>query len=64
MKQYDLPITWNTSVECLSINDDLLKKDRKSIGQQIRFDSKPLGIGMCYCCGSVGLTIATQIWSM
>ena len=53
MKQYDLPVTWNTSVECLSLNDDLLKRGRKCIGQQIRFDSKPLGIGMCYCCGSV-----------
>ena len=53
MKQYDLPITWNTSVECLSLNDDLLKRGKKCIGQQIRFDSKPLGIGMCYCCGSV-----------
>ena len=53
IRQYDLPITWNTGVESLSLNDDMLKRGRKCIGQQIRFDSKPLGIGMCYCCGSV-----------
>ena len=53
MKQYNLPVTWNTDVECLSLNDNLLSRGRKLIGQQIRFDSKPLGIGMCYCCGSI-----------
>ena len=53
MKQYNLPVTWNTDVECLSLNDNLLNRGRKLIGQQIRFDSKPLGIGMCYCCGSI-----------
>ena len=25
----------------------------KRIAQQIRFDTKPLAIGMCYCCGSI-----------
>ena len=28
----------------------------KLIGQQYRFDSKTLGIGMCYCCGSILLS--------
>ena len=53
IKQYDLPIMWNTNGECLSLNDELLNRGRKCIGQQVRFDSKPLGIGMCYCCGSI-----------
>ena len=53
IKQYDLPITWNTDVECLSLNEDLLKRGKRCIGQQIRFNSKPLGIGMCYCCGNI-----------
>ena len=51
MKQYELPTTWNT--ESLSLNDDLLVRAKKRIGQQVRFDAKSLGIGMCYCCGSV-----------
>ena len=51
MKQYDLPTAWNTN--SLSLNDDLLVRAKKRIGQQVRFDAKPLGIGMCYCCGSV-----------
>jgi len=51
--QYDLPNTWNTNKECLSLNDDMLNRCKKFIGQQIIFDSKPLGIGMCYCCGSI-----------
>ena len=48
-----MPVTWNTDVECLSLNDNLLSRGRKLIGQQIRFDSKPLGVGMCYCCVSI-----------
>ena len=51
MKQYELPTTWNT--DSLSLNDDLLVTAKKRIGQQVRFDAKPLGIGMCYCCGSI-----------
>ena len=51
MKQYDLPTAWNTN--SLSLNDELLVRAKKRIGQQVRFDAKPLGIGMCYCCGSV-----------
>ena len=47
MKQYELPTTWNT--ESLSLNDDLLVRAKKRIGQQVRFDAKPLGIGICYC---------------
>ena len=51
VKQYELPTTWNT--ESLSLNDGLLVRAKKRIGQQVRFDAKPLGIGICYCCGSV-----------
>ena len=51
MKQYDLPKTWNTDI--LSMNDSLLARAKKRIEQQIRFDAKPLAIGMCYCCGSI-----------
>ena len=36
----------------MSLND-LLNRGKKLIGQQVRFDSKPLGICMCYCCGSI-----------
>ena len=25
---YDLPLTWNTDVKCLSLNDDLIKEDK------------------------------------
>lgn len=53
IKQYDLPLTWNTDINCLSLNDVLINRGRKMIGQQVRFDSKPLGIGMCYCCDSI-----------
>ena len=51
MKQYELPTSWNT--DSLSLSDDLLVRAKKRIGQQVRFDTKPLGIGMCYCCGSI-----------
>ena len=51
MKQYELPTSWNT--DSLSLNDDLLVRAKKRIGQQVRFDAKPLGTGMCYCCGSI-----------
>ena len=51
MKQYELPTSWNT--DNLSLSDDLLVRAKKRIGQQVRFDAKPLGIGMCYCCGSI-----------
>ena len=51
MKQYELPTSWNT--DSLSLSDDLLVRAKKRIGQQVRFDAKPLGIGMCYCCGSI-----------
>ena len=45
--------SWPTDVNCLSLNDELLSLADKRIAQQIRFDSKPLAIGMCYCCGSI-----------
>ena len=51
MKQYELPTSWNTY--SLSLNDNLLVRTKKWIGQQVRFDAKPLGIGICYCCGSI-----------
>ena len=51
MKQFDLPKTW--SMDNLSVNDSLLARAKKRIGQQVRFDAKPLAIGMCYCCGSI-----------
>ena len=34
-------------------SESMLKRVRKYIGCQVRFDSKPLGIAMCYCCGSI-----------
>ena len=37
----------------LSVDERMLSRARKYIGQQIRFDSKPLGVAMCYCCGSI-----------
>ena len=51
MKQYELPTSWNT--DSLSLSDDLLVRAKKQIGQHVRFDAKPLGIGICYCCGSI-----------
>ena len=53
MQQYELPITWDTDKCNLSINESMLSSARKYIAKQIRFDSKPLGEGMCYCCGSI-----------
>ena len=37
----------------LSLSDELMARAQKRIAQQIRFDCKPLAIGMCYCCGSI-----------
>ena len=42
-----------TDVNCVSLGDELLALGNKRIAQQVRFDSKPLAIGMCYCCGSI-----------
>ena len=53
MEQFDLPVAWNADPSTLSVNDNMLRRARKYIGCQIRFDSKPLGIAMCYCCGSI-----------
>ena len=53
VKQYDLPSAWDTDKTNLSLSDDLLTRAKKRIGQQVRFDAKPLGIAMCYCCGSI-----------
>ena len=53
VEQFELPDAWNTDECSLSINESMLSRGRKYIGQQIRFDSKPLGVGMCYCCGSI-----------
>ena len=53
MKQYDLPSAWDTDKTNLSLSDNLLARAKRRIGQQVRFDAKPLGIAMCYCCGSI-----------
>ena len=53
MKQYSLPSIWDTDKTNLSLSDNLLTRAKKRIGQQVRFDAKPLGIAMCYCCGSI-----------
>ena len=54
MQQYELPVAWTETDKCnLSINKSMLSRSRKYIAKQIRFDTKPLGEGMCYCCGSI-----------
>ena len=53
MKQYDLPSAWYTDKPSLPLSDNLLTRAKRRIGQQVRFDTKPLGIAMCYCCGSI-----------
>ena len=53
LQQFELPVEWNTNEVNLSVSEGMLCKARKYIGQQIRFDSKPLAIAMCYCCGSI-----------
>ena len=54
LSQYpDLTRKWNTDSASISISNELLKRGKRRIGQQVRFDSKPLGIGMCYCCGAI-----------
>ena len=54
LSQYpDLTRKWNTDSASISISNELLKRGKRRIGQQVRFDNKPLGIGMCYCCGSI-----------
>ena len=53
MKQYDLPSAWDTDKTKLSLSNNLLARAKKRIGQQVRFDAKPLGTAMCYCCGSI-----------
>ena len=53
MKQYDLASAWDTDKTNLSLSDNLLARAKRQIGQQVRFDAKPLGIAMCYCCDSI-----------
>ena len=54
LSQYpDLTTKWNTESASLSITNEVLGRGKRRIGQQIRFDSKPLGVAMCYCCGSI-----------
>ena len=54
LSQYpDLTTKWNTDGASLSVSNELLRRGKKRIGQQVRFDSKPLGVAMCYCCGSI-----------
>ena len=53
IEQYDLPSAWDTDKTNLSLPDNLLVRAKRRIGQQVRFDAKPLGIAMCYCCGSI-----------
>ena len=54
LSQYpDLTTKWNTDGASLSVSNELLKRGKRHIGQQVRFDSKPLGIAMYYCCGSI-----------
>ena len=53
MEQYDLPSAWDTDKTKLSLSNNLLARAKKRIGQQVRFDAKPLGTAMCYCCGSI-----------
>ena len=54
LSQYpDLTTKWNTNGPSLSVSNELLKRGKRRIGQQVRFDSKPLGVAMCYCCGSI-----------
>ena len=54
LSQYpDLTTKWNTDGASLSVSNELLKRSKRRIGQQVRFDSKPLGVAMCYCCGSI-----------
>ena len=50
MEQYNIPSAWDTE---LSLSNNLLARAKKRIGQQVRFDAKPLGTAMCYCCGSI-----------
>ena len=53
IEQFELPTSWNTDECSLSVNENILSCARKYVGKQIRFDSKPLGVAMCYCCGSI-----------
>ena len=54
LSQYpNLTTKWNTDGTSLSVSNELLRRSKKHIGQQVRFDSKPLGVAMCYCCGSI-----------
>ena len=52
-EQFELPTEWNTDEYSLSVDENILKRARKYIGLQLRFDSKPLAIAMCYCCGCI-----------
>ena len=53
IEQFELPTSWNTDECSLSVNENILSCARKYVGKQIRFDSKPLGVAMCYCYGSI-----------
>ena len=48
-EQYGVYNEWNADE--ISLTEDVLARASKGISQQKYFDSKPLIIGMCYCCG-------------
>ena len=49
----ELPNIRDTSSETVNVDDTLLQKCASRIIQQTKFDSQPLGIGLCYSCGRV-----------
>ena len=49
----ELHFEWDLSQDTLNLSEDLLDACGRRIGQQRTFDSKSLGVGICYGCGHV-----------
>ena len=47
----DLPTKWDTDANTVNVDETLLNTCNRRITQQRKFDSKPLGTGICYGCG-------------
>ena len=52
----ELPTEWDISEETLNLSEDLLSACAHRACQQRTFDSKSLGVGICYGCGHILFT--------
>ena len=56
LEDLNLPSEWDSSA--VNLSQDLLRTCNHRVSQQKAFDKKPLGVGVCYCCGHILWTSA------